>query len=59
MRRRGLMKRSKTNQELDGMVLIAIRRVLAAEIHTSETVSRKFTKNSFVAARSRSAPGGS
>jgi len=33
-----------TKQELDGTVLIAIRRVLAGEIHTSEAMSKKFAQ---------------
>ncbi len=33
-----------TKQEMDDTVLIAIRRVLAGEIHTSEAMSRKFTR---------------
>ena len=39
-------------KEMDDTVLIAIRRVLAGEIHTSDTIARKLTGNLRMAARS-------
>ncbi|MCX6876123.1 MAG: response regulator transcription factor [Verrucomicrobia bacterium] len=46
-----------TKQELDDTVLIAIRRLLAGEIHTSETMGRQFIRKFMGGSTLRKGPG--